>query len=78
MQKSREGAKYDTDNLRNTLNLLGFDVVCYENLTTTEHHYGKILFDGNGEKVNLTGTFFISKVEAHLLFHLKKNSCFSL
>ena len=45
---------------------------CFENLTTTEHHYGKILFDGNGEKVNLTGIFFPSKVEAHLLFHLKK------
>ena len=36
MQKSREGAQYDTDNVRATLDLLGFNVLCYENLTTTE------------------------------------------
>ena len=38
-------------------------LTCFENLTATEHHYGNILFDGNGEKVNLTGIF--SAIQFH-------------
>ena len=36
MQKPRDGAKSDSDNLQATFDLLGFKVLTYENLTTTE------------------------------------------